>query len=75
MVPRCISVIRSPQADEGQFGKLNVPPVATLTFTNQHYQAISGLMAPQDKFGLIGDPLEFNDDLDSLGGDVRTLIV
>jgi NADPH2:quinone reductase len=46
-----------------QFEKLKVPPVAlvaSLTFTDQHYKGIADFIAPQGKFGLIDDPLEFN---------------
>jgi NADPH2:quinone reductase len=46
-----------------QIEKLKVPPVAlvaSLTFTDQHYKAIAEFIAPQGKFGLIDDPLEFN---------------
>jgi NADPH2:quinone reductase len=45
-----------------QIEALKLPPVAlvaSLTFTDQHYKAITDLMAPQGKFGLIDDPSEF----------------
>jgi NADPH2:quinone reductase len=45
-----------------QIESLKLPPVglvASLTFTDQHYEAIAELMAPQGKFGLIDDPPEF----------------
>ena len=46
-----------------QIEKLKLPPVAlvaSLTATDQHYKAIAEFMAPQGKFGLIDDPVEFN---------------
>jgi zinc-binding alcohol dehydrogenase family protein len=46
-----------------QIEYLKAPPVAlvaSLTFSEQHYKAISELMAPQGKFGLIDDPTEFS---------------
>jgi zinc-binding alcohol dehydrogenase family protein len=45
-----------------QIEKLRLPPVAlvaSLTATDQHYKAIAEFMAPQGKFGLIDDPVEF----------------
>jgi NADPH2:quinone reductase len=46
-----------------QIEKLKVPPVgliASLTNTEQHYKALAEIMAPQGRYGLIDDPLEFN---------------
>ena len=46
-----------------QIEALKLPPVAlvaSLTFSEQHYKAIAELMAPQGKFGLIDDPVEFS---------------
>ena len=46
-----------------QIEHLKAPPVAlvaSLTFSEQHYKAISELMAPQGRFGLIDDPTEFS---------------
>lgn len=46
-----------------QIETLKVPPVAliaSLVSTDQHYQALAELIAPQGKFGLIDDPAEFN---------------
>ena len=34
--------------------------IASLTGTEQHYKALADLIAPQGKFGLIDDPVEFN---------------
>ena len=57
------AVIDHSQPMKEQIEKLKGPPVglvASLTFTEQHYQAIAEFMAPQGKFGLIDDPPEFN---------------
>jgi len=46
-----------------QIEKLKFPPVglvASLTGTEQHYKALAEIVAPQGKFGLIDDPIEFN---------------
>lgn len=46
-----------------QIETLKVPPaalIASLVSTDQHYQALAELIAPQGKFGLIDDPAEFN---------------
>jgi zinc-binding alcohol dehydrogenase family protein len=46
-----------------QIEKLKFPPVglvASLTGTEQHYKALADIVAPQGKFGLIDDPIEFN---------------
>ncbi len=46
-----------------QIDGLKLPPVtliASLTNTDQHYKALAEIIAPQGKFGLIDDPLEFN---------------
>ena len=46
-----------------QIDKLKLPPVgliASLTNTDQHYKALAELIAPQGRYGLIDDPVEFN---------------
>jgi NADPH2:quinone reductase len=46
-----------------QIEKLKLPPIgliASLTNTEQHYKALSEIIAPQGKYGLIDDPGEFN---------------
>lgn len=46
-----------------QVDALRVPPVAlvaSLTATDQHYEALADLMAPQGKFGMIDDPPVFS---------------
>jgi zinc-binding alcohol dehydrogenase family protein len=46
-----------------QIDGLKLPPVtliASLTNTDEHYKALADVIAPQGKFGLIDDPLEFN---------------
>lgn len=45
-----------------QIERLGLPApalVASLTATGEHYRQIADLMAPQGKFGLIDDPVEF----------------
>src|ERR1700753_1993431 len=56
------AVIDHAAAMNEQIEKLKLPPVAliaSLTNTGDHYKALSEIMAPQGKFGLIDDPQEF----------------
>ena len=46
-----------------QIEALKLPPVAliaSLTNTEHHYKALAEIIAPQGKYGLIDDPVEFN---------------
>jgi NADPH2:quinone reductase len=46
-----------------QISALKLPPVAliaSLTSTDEHYKGLADLIAPQGKFGLIDDPVDFN---------------
>ncbi|HEU0084140.1 MAG TPA: zinc-binding alcohol dehydrogenase family protein [Bradyrhizobium sp.] len=57
------AVIDHARPMKDQIDQLKFPPVAliaSLTNTDQHYQALADLIAPQGKFGLIDDPPEFN---------------
>lgn len=57
------AVIDHSQPLKAQVEALKVPPVtlvASLTATDQHYEALADLMAPQGKFGMIDDPPVFN---------------
>src|SRR6201982_3684742 len=57
------AVIDHARPTKEQIEALKFPPVAlvaSLTATEQHYKAIAEFMAPQGKFGLIDDPIEFN---------------
>ena len=57
------AVVDHAKAIKQQIEGPGFPPVAliaSLTNTDQHYKALAELIAPQGKFGLIDDPLEFN---------------
>ena len=57
------AVIDHGGAMKEQIEKLKLPPVAliaSLTNTGDHYKALADIIAPQGKYGLIDDPVEFN---------------
>jgi len=57
------AVIDHAQPMKEQIEKLKLPPVAliaSLTNTGDHYKALADIIAPQGKYGLIDDPVEFN---------------